>query len=271
MLNNLFTIWLIDKDWDGMPLLNEICIASAQVYSNIPITIYTNHKLHLSFLDNTITKIEMIPNELMNKAIKICGDNKAHQSDYLRLYYLNEKPGIYFDTDILFWDNIFQFVENYMNEQQCSILYLKEDKYMITNCFIANNDVLMSKPFFDDMLWNYEHRFIRHSYLFNSQKYMNLMEQRHQYCLECLYSPYLLFNIKWDASNIQELLNEEKVELTMGQHLFNSIKEWDYMRTVMLHSIYENNPIEWLFKVTKEVIDKYIDLMIEEDKNVSEK
>ena len=45
MQDHLFTIWLTDKDWDGMPYLWEICIASVQVFNKKKVTIYTNHKL----------------------------------------------------------------------------------------------------------------------------------------------------------------------------------------------------------------------------------
>ena len=80
--DHLFTIWLTKKDWDAMPFLEEICIASAQVVNNKPVTIYTNHELHLSFLDRTITKVEKIPQELLDHVAKIT-DNLAHQSDDL--------------------------------------------------------------------------------------------------------------------------------------------------------------------------------------------
>lgn len=266
MINHVFTIWLTDKDWDGMPLLNEICIASAQVYFNKPVTIYTNHKLHLSFLDRRITHIEQIPDTWMEDAIQYCGDNKAHQSDYLRLCYLSEKPSMYFDTDILFWDDMLALLENEMYATGSNIIYLKEDKYMITNCLIACKDPIKAGLFFKDMLWNYRNRFIKGSYLFNSQKYMNLMEQRHIGELECFNFSESLFSIKWNAENSMEFFYEDKPPLSLGQHLFNSNKEWDWINKAMTMNIYNVNPEEWPFKVTKDVIDKYINLMMEEDK-----
>ena len=265
MLNHLFTIWLTDKNWDGMPLLNEICIASAQVHNNVPVTIYTNNKLHLSFLDRTITKIVEIPDELLDEAYEYCGYNKAHVSDYLRLKYLEKYGGIYFDTDILFWDSFDKLIDKM---EYYGIMYLKEDKYMITNCCILCKDKDKSKPFFEDILWNYQNRFIRHSYLFNSQKYMNLMEQRHWNILKCLEEPYQLFKVKWNASNSTGMFNPDE-PIGIGQHLFNSNEEWSKINEQITKQIYDKEPNNFYSKITKEVIDKYINLMMEEDKNAN--
>ena len=50
----LFTIWLTDNDWDGMPYLYELCIASWQVMNpNRKITIYTGSTAAIT--DTTLT------------------------------------------------------------------------------------------------------------------------------------------------------------------------------------------------------------------------
>lgn len=261
--DHLFTVWLTDKDWDAMPYLNEICVASAQVANKKSITIYTNHKLHLSFLDRTITKIEQIPDEIMRHVQKIT-DNKAHQSDYLRLWYLFMYGGIYFDTDILFWKSFGELWDE-MFQSGNSVLYPLEDKNMICNCMIMCCNTENASPFFTDMLNNYDDRYIKHSYLFNSQKYMWLMSRRYKDNI-LLYNKPSLFGGTWnDTNSIQNFILEENPK-GIGQHLYNSDKElWGTVRESIDMNCYNNEPDTFPTKLTKSVIDKYIDLMKEAD------
>ena len=261
--DHLFTIWLTKKDWDAMPFLEEICIASAQIVNKKPVTIYTNHELHLSFLDRQITHIERIPEELMIQ-VEAITDNLAHQSDYLRLWYLGTYGGIYFDADILFWKPFTELWDT-MVQEGCSVLYPREDKNMICNCMIMCSDTDKAQVFIQDMLNNYEKRYIKHSYLFNSQKYMNLMMRRYPKEL-CIYWLSSVFEGKWnDYESIQEFQNMKTSGI--GQHLYWSIKElWGDVRLNMDAHVYDNEPELEIYKYTKSVIDKYIDLMKEEDK-----
>lgn len=262
--DHLFTVWLTDNDWDAMPFLQEICVASAQVANNKPVTIYTNHELHLSFLDRTITKVELLDESLMEH-VKTITDNKAHQSDYIRLYLLAEKGGIYFDTDILFWKP-FDDLWNTMVENGNSVLYPREDQNMICNCMIMCCDPIKADNFFSDMLCNYDDRFIKHSYLFNSQKYMNLMMRRYPEEVG-IYNKPSLFEGKWnDYKSVQKFMNGETEGI--GQHLYWSIRTlWGEIRNSLDTHVYDNEPECFPEKLTKSVIDKYIDLMKEADKN----
>ena len=261
MQDHLFTIWLTDKDWDGMPYLWEICIASAQVFNKKKITIYTNHKLHLSFLDRKITEVIQLDKDLVDMAEQIDPDSKAHQSDYIRLKLLEKYGGIYFDTDILFWKDFGEIWNKFVQSGK-SILYPMEDKYMFTNCMIMCCDPVKARPFFDNMLREYETRFIRHSYLHNSQKMIDLMHRRY----DVIY-PYCepsLFEVKWNYTGyLEELL--EGTCAGIGQHLFSSNVEWENFRDNLDINCYSLEPKYFPEKLTKIVIDKYIDLMKEAD------
>lgn len=262
--DHLFTIWLTDNDWDAMPFLDEICIASAQVANNKPITIYTNHKLHLSFLDRTITKVEMIDEHLLKIAEEI-SDNKAHQSDYIRLRLLAEKGGIYFDTDILFWDS-FKNIWDELHNSNYNVLYPREDKNMICNCVIMCDNTFEAKPFFDNIINTYETRFIRHSYLFNSQKYINFMYRKYPYILN-IYEKPSVFPIPWN-DNTGAFFKNDKLE-GIGQHLYSSVPEWKNIRLILDKCCYDDvDKMCWFpIQVTTKVINKYIDLMKEADNN----
>ena len=262
--DHLFTIWLTKKDWDAMPFLEEICIASAQVVNNKPVTIYTNNELHLAFLDRTITKVEKIPQELLDHVAKIT-DNLAHQSDYLRLWYLNKFGGIYFDADVLFWKPFTELWDT-MVQEGYSVLYPREDKNMICNCMIMCSDPVEADRFFSDMLCNYDDRYIGHSYLFNSQKYMNLMMRRYPKEL-CIYWLPSLFEGKWNDYDSVKDFQDMKTS-GIGQHLYWSIKElWGNVRLQMDAHVYDVEPTLEIHKYTKSVIDKYIQLMKEADNN----
>lgn len=264
-MDHIFTIWLTDKDWAAMPFLDEICIASAQVVNKKPITIYTNHKLHLSFLDRTITKVEMIDEDLL-KHVETITDNKAHQSDYIRLYLLAQKGGIYFDTDILFWDS-FQNMWDKMEKLGYGVLYPREDQNMICNCMIMCTDPIKASPFFTDMLNTYDTRFIKHSYLFNSQKYINLMSRKYPDIITVWKEPSL-FETAWNG-NIDKFLSKNKQD-GIGQHLYSSIENWNNCRFLLDQHCYSDRTDCFPINVTRDTINKYIDLMKEEDTNVKE-
>lgn len=262
--DHLFTVWLTNNDWDAMPYLQEICVASAQVMNRKPVTIYTNHELHLSFLDRKITHVEKIPEELMTMAETIT-DNKAHQSDYIRLSILADKGGIYFDTDVLFYKP-FTELWDLMVQENYSLLYPREDANMICNCMIMCCDTSKANKVLVDILNNMEKRYIKHSYLFNSQKYIHLMSRRYPSEL-CIYSRPSLFEGKWNnpesISNFIDGKNEG-----IGQHLYWSIKElWGTVRNNLDAHVYDVKPATFPTKLTKYIIDQYIDLMKEADNN----
>lgn len=262
--DHLFTIWLTDNDWDGMPYLWEICIASAQVFNKKKVTIYTNHKLHLSFLDRKITEVIQLDKDILDKAYNINPSSKAHQSDYLRLWLLSQYGGTYFDTDILFYGS-YEDMWNKMKEANKNIAYPKEDKYMFTNCFIMCNNPEKAKPFFDNMFKEYETRFIRHSYLHNSQKFIDLMYRRYNNILA--YEEPSLFQVTWNYKGYVQEFQEGRCA-GFGQHLFSSNEEWNSERFRISQHCYDIDPKDFPTKLSRIIIDSYIDLMKEADNNV---
>ena len=275
----IFTIWLTDNDWDAMPFLDEICIASWQIFNpNKKIIIYTNHKLHLSFLNRQITEIRDITDyyeQEYNYAISIT-DNKAHQSDYLRYSILSKEPGIYLDTDVLLWDNI----DNCLSTQVLNnvpVAFPKEDENMICNCFISSSG--KNVEIFNDLLYNYEHNYIKSSYLFNSQKMLNLLTRRYLDSVITINEP-TLFECNWKGERINELKQQINYNIDygnsippmfngIGTHLYSSIvDEWKSFRTWLDLNCYNKNDNRYIVKLTNFIITEYINLMKEVDTNV---
>ena len=270
----LFTIWLTDKEWGAMPYMYELCIASWQVMNpNRKVVIYANHNLHLSLLDRTITEIRLLDNYfpgLYEKAASIT-QNKAHQSDIIRFTILSKQKGLYFDTDVLCYKHCEDVIENTLKAGK-SVMFPMEDKNMICNAFIGRFDDF-GKEVFEDILANYETRYIKHSYLFNSQKYLWLMSKRHANSI-CLYSNETIFNPSWQLNEDEKnkmLLDLEYNEYDkagfngIGFHLYSSVKQWDSFRVYMDENMYNAEPKTFITRLMKYVIDQYIELMKEAD------
>ena len=272
----LFTIWLTNNDWDGMPYLYELCIASWQVMNpDKKVVIYANHNLHLSLLDRTITEIRQINDyfpQVYENAIQLT-DNKAHQSDYIRYSILSQQKGLYFDTDVLCYTYCDKVIKDTLTQNKSVMLPL-EDKNMICNAFIGRFDDF-GKEVFEDILENYNTRYIKHSYLFNSQKYLWLMQRRYSDIVH-LYSDQTIFNPSW------KLLEEERLKMLsdtewydyenagfngVGFHLYSSVPQWNDFRKFLDENIYNKEPKTFITRLMKHIVDQYIHLMKEADLN----
>ena len=267
----IFTIWLTDEDWGAMPYLYEICIASWQVLNpNRKVTIYANHPLHLSFLDRTITEVRQLDScfpGLYENAAEI-SDLRAHQSDFIRFSILKEQTGIYLDTDVLCYKCIDDFLDE-IKDLQSPITFCLEDDNMICNACIVNTNVYNSKEVFNDILNNYNKRYIKHSYLFNSQKYLWLMYRRYGDKILLANPSSSIFNVSWKLTEDDKklLLNAEDIKSLdgFGYHLYSSNKKWDDMRKYIDNNLYNKYPQNFIQKLTKYIIDEYINLMKETD------
>lgn len=271
----LFTIWLTDEEWGAMPYMYELCIASWQVMNpKRKVVIYSNHNLHLSFLDRTITEIRQINDYfpgLYDTAVALT-DKKAHQSDYIRFSILCKQKGLYFDTDVLCYRDCEDIIRNTISKNK-SIMFPLEDHNMICNAFIGRF-ADFGKEVFDDILENYNTRYIRHSYLFNSQKYLWLMSRRHAEVINLYEVGHTIFNPSW------KLLDEEKEKMLadvewneygklgfngVGFHLYSSVPQWDEFRQYMDENMYHKEPTVFITRLMKHIIDHYILLMKEAD------
>ena len=272
----IFTIWLTDNDWDAMPFIYELCIASWQVFNpKKKIIIYTNHKLHLSFLDRQITDVRQLDDfypETYLRA-KILTDNKAHQSDYIRYSILSQHEGIYLDTDVLLWQDItYCLAEQLTND--IPVAFPKEDKNMICNCFISSSG--KNVEIFEDLLYNYEHNYIKHSYLFNSQKMLNLLTRRYLDSVVTINEP-TLFECNWKGNNIDKLKQEINYNIDygnstppglngVGTHLYSSVmNEWKVFKQWLDINCYNKNDNRYIIQLTNFIITEYIKLMKEVD------
>lgn len=266
----IFTIWITDREWGAMPYLYEICIASWQVMNpKRRIVIYTNHNLHLSFLDRKITEIRQLDDYfpgLYQEACKIC-ELPAHQSDYIRYTILRDRLGIYLDTDVLCYDSIDTIV-NIFNFTYAEVIFCKEDDNMICNACILSKGTF--KDVFDDILSEYRYRFIKHSYLFNSQKYLWLMKRR--YDSKIFLAEDTIFSPSWQLTDDEKnmFLNTDYNESItnfkgFGHHLYSSVDNWKKMREYIDMNLYNKEPKNYIEKLTNNIINKYINLMKEVD------
>ena len=271
----LFTIWLTDNDWDGMPYLYELCIASWQVMNpNRKIVIYANHNLHLSLLDRTITEIRQLNDYFptLYDTAAVLTDKKAHQSDYIRYSILSQQKGLYFDTDVLCYKNCDDIIINTLKENK-SVMFPLEDHNMICNAFIGRFDDY-GKEVFEDILDNYHNRYIKHSYLFNSQKYLWLMARRYTEVIKLYEVGHTIFNPSWKFTDeehnkmIADVDWNEYEELGfngVGFHLYSSVSNWNKFRECIDKNMYDKEPDVFITRLTKHIINQYILLMKEAD------
>lgn len=263
----IFTIWLTNKDWDAMPYLYELCIASWHVFNpEREVIIYTNHELHLSFLDRHVTKIKKIQDEfpgLYQKAMELNVYNKAHQSDYIRYSILAKQDGIYLDTDVLLHHSLNKLTEGMLLEGY-PVLFPKEDDNMICNCMIIKHGVA-GEPVFRNIIRNYDTNYIKHSYLFNSQKYLWLMARRFPKEI-CLYNGDTLFFPKWNCSNASfEVVMNKPYDFGIGYHLSGSNEHWNNWRDYLDRNCYNIAPNNEMEQLLKDIINNYIQKMKEAD------
>lgn len=265
----IFTIWLTNKDWDAMPYLYEICIASWHSFNpNRKVIIYTNHKLHLSFLDRTITEVRLIQDyfpDLYENAMKLNVYNKAHQSDYIRYSILCKQDGIYLDTDVLLHHSLDKLL-NVMEREGYPVLFPKEDANMICNCMIIKHGEAGEKVF-RKIISNYNNNYVKHSYLFNSQKYLWLMARMFPKEI-CLYNGDTLFFPKWNCSNASfEVVKDKPYDFGIGYHLSGSNEDWLMWRDYLDRNCYNVAPNNEMEQLLKDVITDYMYKMKEADDN----
>lgn len=265
----IFTIWLTDREWGAMPYLYEICIASWQVFNpDRKIIIYSNHNLHLSFLDRTITEVRNVNSYfpgLYTKAEQI-SDKPAHQSDYIRYTILKDFPGVYLDTDVLCYKGIEDLIAEF-DASDKEVMFCKEDDNMICNaCIFSKGN---GKDVFNDILNEYDNRFIKHSYLFNSQKYLHLMVRRYPEDVGLFAPNRTIFEPSWMLSlkEQEKMLSEEPNFEGFGHHLYSSVYFWEEMRDYINKNIYNKQPNNYIQNLTSKVINEYINLMKEADRN----
>lgn len=271
----LFTIWLTNKEWGAMPYMYELCIASWQVMNpNRKIVIYSNHNLHFSLLDRTITEVRQINHYFpgLYDAAAALTDNKAHQSDYIRFTILSKQKGLYFDTDVLCYKHCDDIIDNVIKNHQ-SVMFAKEDEHMLCNALIGRFDDY-GEEVFEDILDNYNTRYIRHSYLFNSQKYLWLMARRHTDVIHLYDVGHTIFNPSWQLTDEERCKMIEDVEWDeydklgfngVGFHLYSSVPAWDDFRRYMDENMYHKEPKVFITRLMKHIIDQYIVLMKEAD------
>lgn len=271
----LFTIWLTNTEWGAMPYMYELCIASWQVMNpNKKIVIYANHNLHLSLLDRTITEIRQIKDYFpgLYETAKTITDNKAHQSDYIRYSILERQKGIYFDTDVLCYRNCDDIIQNTLDKGK-DIMFPLEDHNMICNAFIGRFTDY-GKEVFSDIVTNYHNRYIKHSYLFNSQKYLWLMARRYPGIIHLYEVNHTIFNPSWQLFKYDQdkmLMDVNYNEYNklgfngIGFHLYSSVPQWNEFRQFMDENMYNKEPKTFITRLMKYIIDQYINLMKEAD------
>lgn len=250
-----------------MPYFYELCIASWQVMNpNREIQIYTNHKLHLSFLDRTITKVIDL-NDKYGDVLEYATENLVgfeHQSDYIRYNILAKERSIYLDTDVLLYENLDNIVDLY-TYSTTAVVFPMEDKNMICNCFIMS-----LKPeaeyIFNDIINNYKENYIQHSYLFNSQKYLWLISRRYKSYLQ-LHTDNTLFHPNFFSlpADFEEIKNNMKKVPGLGYHITNTNRNWYEFKKYLDDNCYNLEPSNEIEQFMTDVINKYIKLMKEAD------
>lgn len=265
----IFTIWLTNKhDWDAMPYIYELCIASWHIANpDREIIIYSDSELHLSFLDRTITKIikiqEAFPG-LLEKAEKIT-QSITHKSDIIRYGILEQTNGIYLDTDVLLHSSLNHILFD-MERMGYNVLFPAEDDNMICNCFIIKNGDAGSK-IFKDILQNYENNYIKHSYLFNSQKYLWLMDRRYPQNM-CIYGGNTLFKPRWlsPAEDFDKIKEDIHAMGGIGFHLTGTNPNYIELRKYLDRNCYNVTPENDIQCLMTNIINGYMKLMKEADK-----
>ena len=261
----IFTIWLTKNNWDAMPYIYELFIASWHIFNpNRDVIIYTNNELHLSFLDRHITKIrkldEFFPG--LYEQAKNITDNIQHQSDFIRYYILSKTNGIYLDTDVLLYNSIDEILYK-IQENNKYVMFSKEDENMLCNAFIIKLNKKVNS-IFEDIVDNYKNNYIIHSYLFNSQKYLWLIWRRYNKDIilldDTIFKPGFM-----DTEDKFELIkNNIHTYKGIGFHLTSTNNNYKILKQYLDINCYNKTPQNEIQQLMTVIINRYINLMKEE-------
>ena len=270
--DEIFAIWVNKPGNYMMPLLYEACIASWQIKNpNRKVVVYTDTtelKYNLLSKDTTETRLldEWFPG-LLDRAAKITseapdGMKFAHMSDYIRYVILFERGGIYVDCDLYCLQNIDDLVDN-CRAGGTPIVMAYEDKLRICNAFMANLGA-GGDNFYSDIVSNYEHRYVKSSYTYNSIKYPMLLKNR--YAERIYICPFKegFFYPNWEenANGDLSLLKTPDCLLSgWGVHLYNTDIKWKELRQEIADNLMTDNLNWWIIKDLTDCMEKYQDLM----------
>ena len=272
--DEIFFVWINKPGHYMMPLLYEACIASWQIRNpNRKVVIYTDTtelKFNLLSKDTTETRLlnEYFPG-LLEEAVLITkeapeGMKFAHISDYVRYTILANQGGIYVDTDLMCIQSIDELIDNC---DSTPIIMAYEDSMRICNAFMACiNDT--GRDFYKDIVINYQDRYVKSSYTYNSIKYPMLL--RNKYKNQIYICPFKegFFYPNWEKNengNL-ELLKLPKCPLDgYGVHLYNTDIKWKEFRKVLADNLYTDNWDWWILKNLNECMDDYQELMVKSE------
>lgn len=279
MKNEIFAIWLCKPGTYMMPMLYEACIATWVVQNpNMKIVLYTdNPELKFNILSKDVTEVRLIQDEfpdLLETANKIITDDVpsgmrfAHRSDYIRYFILSVYGGIYVDCDLICLTPIESMVQQ-LQKDGIGIVMAYEDTMRICNAFMG----CITEPaqkFYCDIVDNYNDRYVKSSYTFNSIKYPMLLKNRYQNITTILPFKKGFFFPNWEKNENGNLglLTESEIpdKITgYGIHLYNTDPKWKKLRTLLENNLYSNDLDYWLLKHLNTCIDLYIDKMVETD------
>lgn len=270
--DEIFAIWINKPGNYMMPLLYEACIASWQVKNpGRKVVVYTDTtelKFNLLSKDTTETRVldDYFP-ELLNRAREITKDAPegmrfAHMSDYIRYVILFEVGGIYIDCDLMCLQNIDDLI-NACRANNTPIVMAYEDKLRICNAFMANLGA-GGDDFYSDIITNYEKRYVKSSYTYNSIKYPMLLKNK--YADKIYICPFKegFFYPNWEqnANGDLSLLKTPDCMLSgWGVHLYNTDIKWKEVRDVIAKNLMTDNLNWWIIKDLTDCMEKYQDLM----------
>ena len=276
MKDEIFAIWLCKPGTYMMPLLYEACIATWQVMNpNMNVVVYTdNPELKFNLLSKDTTDVRLIqdifPN-IIKEAEDIIRDDVptgmrfAHRSDYIRYCILCNRGGIYVDCDLVCISPIEETVEQ-MKQAGIGILMAYEDTMRICNAFMGclNED---GKLFYADIVDNYQKRYVKTSYTFNSIKYPMLLKNRYRGIVhiypfkEGFFYPNWEKNENGDLTLLQEETCPDEIR-GYGIHLYNTDPKWKELREQLECNLYDNTLNWWLLRHINTCMDKYMDKMV---------
>jgi len=270
--DEVFAIWINKPGNYMMPLLYEACIASWQVKNpGRKVVVYTDTtelKFNLLSKDTTETRVldDYFPN-LLNIAGEITKDAPdgmrfAHMSDYIRYVILFERGGIYIDCDLMCLQNIEDLIDT-CRANNTPIVMAYEDKLRICNAFMANLGA-GGDDFYSDIVANYEKRYVKSSYTYNSIKYPMLLKNR--YADKIYICPFKegFFYPNWEQNSNGDLNLLKTPDCLLsgwGVHLYNTDIKWKEVREVIAKNLMTDNLNWWIIKDLTDCMEKYQDLM----------
>lgn len=270
--DEIFFIWINKPGNYMMPLLYEVCIASWQIRNpDRKIVVYTDTtELKFNLLSKDTTEVRLLDEyfpELLQKAKDITkeapeGMRFAHMSDYIRYVILLCSGGMYVDCDLYCIQDIDELIEE-CKRNNTPIIMAYEDKMRICNAFMACINQ-KGTNFYIDIVTNYEKRYVKSSYTFNSIKYPMLLKNRYKDLIYICPFKEGFFYPNWEENENGDLnlLKQEECPLSgWGVHLYNTDIKWKEFRTTLSENLYTDNLNWWILKDMTYIMDSYMDLM----------